>query len=156
MKISLIQTGKTKTAYLKEGINEYHRRLKKYGSFKEITIPDLKNTRNLSIEEIKNKEGILSLKHCKPGDFIILLDENGKILSSTELAGYLEKKCNLGRDIVLVIGGAYGFSKEMYKRADDIISLSRLTFSHELVRLILAEQLYRVMTIIKGEPYHHK
>lgn len=155
MKVTLIQTGKTRLSYLNEGISDYQKRLSHYLSFDELTLPDLKNRKNLSVEEIKVREGEQLLKNCKPVDVVILLDEKGKVYSSVELAGYLQKKINIGRDIVLVIGGAYGFSQEVYRRANDMISLSRMTFSHQLVRLILVEQLYRAMTIIRGEPYHH-
>ena len=156
MKISLVQIGKTQEPYLKEGINEYQKRLIKYTGFREITIPDLKNAKNLSTQEIKTREAQLIMKNCKNDDFIILLDERGLMMSSLEFAGYLTKKFNAGRDIVMIIGGAYGFSKEIYERADDMISLSKMTFSHQLVRLILAEQLYRAMTIMRGDPYHHE
>jgi 23S rRNA (pseudouridine1915-N3)-methyltransferase len=155
MKVTLIQTGKTRFNYLHEGISDYQKRLNHYLRFDELTLPDIKNRKKLPVDEIKVREGEQLLKNCKPIDFVILLDENGKSYSSVELANYLLKKISIGRDIVLVIGGAYGFSQEVYKRANDMISLSRMTFSHQLVRLILVEQLYRAMTIIRGEPYHH-
>lgn len=155
MKVTLIQTGKTRFDYLHEGISDYQKRLIHYISFEEHTLPDLKNRKNLTMDEIKVREGEQLLKKCKSIDFVILLDENGKSYSSVELANYINKKIDIGRDIVLVIGGAYGFSQEVYRRANEMISLSRLTFSHQLVRLILVEQLYRAMTIIRGEPYHH-
>lgn len=156
MKISLIQVGKTQESYLREGIDEYHKRLNKYLTFNEITIPDLKNRKNLSTQEIKSREGDLIMKYCRNDEFLILLDERGRNMSSMEFSEYLSKKINIGRDIVMIIGGAYGFSRDLYERADDMISLSRMTFSHQLVRLILAEQLYRALTIIRGEPYHHE
>ena len=156
MKITLIQTGKTRFDYIQEGISDYQKRLRHYITFEELTLPDLKDRKNLSIEEIKVREGAQLLKKCKSLDFVILLDENGKSFSSMELANYLQKRIVSGRNIVLVIGGAYGFSKEVFKRADETISLSKMTFSHQLVRLILLEQLYRAMTIIRGEPYHHE
>lgn len=155
MKVTLIQTGKTRSDYLHDGISDYQKRLSHYISFNELTLPDLKNRKNIPVEEIKIREGEQLLKKCKPADFVILLDENGKSHTSVELANYLQKKITIGKDIVLVIGGAFGFSRDVYNRADDMISLSRMTFSHQLVRLILAEQLYRAMTIIRGEPYHH-
>lgn len=155
MKITLIQTGKTRFNYLNDGISDYHKRINHYISFNELTLPDLKNRKNLSVDEIKIREGEQLLKRCKPIDFVILLDENGKTYTSVELANYLHKKITNGRDIVLVIGGAFGFSQEVYGRANEMISLSKLTYSHQLVRLILVEQLYRAMTIIRGEPYHH-
>jgi 23S rRNA (pseudouridine1915-N3)-methyltransferase len=155
MKILLIQVGKTQEAYLREGIEKYHKRLKRYINFREITVPDLKNTKNMSEEEIRIREGKLMLRYCAPITHIILLDKKGKALSSTELADFLEKKTHIGKDIVMMIGGAYGFSAEVYERADEMLSFSNLTFSHEMVRLILAEQLYRAMTILRREPYHH-
>ena len=155
MKVTLIQTGKTRSDYLHDGISDYQKRLSHYISFNELTLPDLKSKKNIPVEEIKLREGEQLLKKCKPADFVILLDENGKNYSSVELANYLQNKITAGKDIVMVIGGAFGFSGEVYRRANDMISLSRMTFSHQMVRLILAEQLYRAMTIIRGEPYHH-
>jgi len=155
MQITLIQTGKTRFAYLLEGINDYHKRILHYIKFSEITIPDLRNTKNLSFAELRRKEGEQILKIIDKSAFLVLLDERGRQSSSEEFAEFVKKNMNSGRDIVLVIGGAYGFSEEVYARADDKISLSKMTFSHQLVRLIFAEQLYRAMTIIRGEPYHH-
>jgi 23S rRNA (pseudouridine1915-N3)-methyltransferase len=155
MQIKLIQTGKTRFAYLQEGISDYHKRIRHYINFEEITIPDVKKSKSLSIAEIRKKEGEQILKLIDKADFLILLDERGKQSSSEEFAGFIRKNMNSGRDIVLLIGGAYGFSEEVYLRANDKISLSKMTFSHQLVRLIFAEQLYRAMTIIRGEPYHH-
>jgi len=155
MRITLIQLGKTRFSYLQEGISDYHKRIQHYVTFEEVTLPDLKNSKNLSVSEIKKKEGEQVLKLIEKAAFLVLLDERGKQNSSEEFAEFLLKNMNSGRDIVLLIGGAYGFSEEVYSRANDKISLSRLTFSHQLVRLIFAEQLYRAMTIIRGEPYHH-
>ena len=155
MKISILQAGKTRFSYLKEGIVVYHERIRHYINFEEVTLPDLKNTKNLLPEEVKNREGDQIIKSFKPTDFVVLLDEKGKEFNSTEFAEYIQKKMNSGKDLIFVIGGAYGFSKPVYAKAGEIISLSRMTFSHQLVRLILAEQLYRAFTIIRGEPYHH-
>lgn len=155
MQITLIQIGKTKFSYLQEGISDYQKRLKHYINFEEVTIADLKNAKNLSSAEIKKKEGEMLLKLIDKAAFLVLLDERGKQSSSEEFAEFIRKNMNSGKDIVLVIGGAYGFSEDVYSRANDKISLSKMTFSHQLVRLIFAEQLYRAMTIIKGEPYHH-
>jgi len=155
MRITLIQLGKTRFSYLQEGISDYHKRIQHYVTFEEVTLPDLKNSENLSVSEIKKKEGEQVLKLIEKAAFLVLLDERGKQNSSEEFAEFLLKNMNSGRDIVLLIGGAYGFSEEVYSRANDKMSLSRLTFSHQLVRLIFAEQLYRAMTIIRGEPYHH-
>jgi 23S rRNA (pseudouridine1915-N3)-methyltransferase len=155
MQITLIQTGKTRFTYLREGVNDYHKRIRHYINFEEITIPDLKNSKNLNAAEIKKKEGEQFLRLIDKAAFLILLDERGKQSSSEEFAEFIRKNMNSGRDIVLIIGGAYGFSEEVYSRANDKFSLSKMTFSHQLVRLIFAEQLYRAMTIIRGEPYHH-
>ncbi len=155
MRITLIQLGKTKFSYLQEGISDYHKRIQHYITFEEVSLPDLKNSKNLSVPEIKKREGEQVLKLIDKAAFLVLLDERGKQNSSEEFAEFVLKNMNSGRDIVLLIGGAYGFSEEVYSRANDKISLSRLTFSHQLVRLIFAEQLYRAMTIIRGEPYHH-
>jgi len=155
MQITLIQTGKTKFSYLKEGISDYYKRIQHYINYSEITIPDLKNVKNLSVAEIKKKEGEQALKLIDRSAFLILLDERGKQSSSEEFAEFIRKKMNSGKDIVLLIGGAYGFSDDLYARANDKISLSKMTFSHQIIRLIFAEQLYRALTIIRGEPYHH-
>jgi 23S rRNA (pseudouridine1915-N3)-methyltransferase len=155
MRITLIQLGKTRFAYLQEGISDYHKRIQHYINFDEITIPDLKNSKNLSSAEVKKKEGEQILKLIEKSAFLVLLDERGKQSNSEEFAEFVQKNMNSGRDIVMLIGGAYGFSEEVYARANDKISLSKMTFSHQLVRLIFAEQLYRAMTIIRGEPYHH-
>ena len=157
MKISLITVGKTDIAWVRQGLDMYVSRLKHYAPFEVIEIPELKNVSALSKEQIKSKEGELVLKYLKPADDLILLDEHGKELRSIEFAKYLEDKMiGSGRDIVFVIGGAYGFSPEVYERANGKISLSKMTFSHQIVRTIFAEQLYRAFTIIKGEPYHHE
>ncbi len=155
MRITLIQVGKTRFPYLQEGISDYQKRIEHYVNFDEITIQDLKNTKNLSTTEVKKKEGEQILKIVDKSAYLVLLDERGKQYSSEEFADFIKKSMNSGRDIVLLIGGAYGFSEDVYSRANDKISLSKMTFSHQLVRLIFAEQLYRAMTIIKGEPYHH-
>ena len=140
-----------------EGLGVYTSRLKHYISFDLVEIPELKNVSALSREQIKSKEGDLILKALKPSDEVILLDEHGKEYRSVEFAADLERKFSRsGRDIVYVIGGAYGFSDGVYARADGKLSLSKMTYSHQLVRTIFAEQLYRAFTIMKGEPYHHE
>ncbi len=132
-------------------------RLKHYIPFSIIEIPELKNVSALSKDQIKIKEGELILKNIRNTDDVILLDERGKEYSSVELAGIIQNKINHeGRDIVYVIGGAYGFSDAVYARANSKLSLSRMTFSHQMVRAIFAEQIYRAFTIMKGEPYHHE
>lgn len=155
MKIRLIWTGKTADAYLDEGIAIYQNRLKHYCRFEIQTLPDIKNAKSLSKEELKEREGKQLLDALGPQDILVLLDEGGKMCTSPQLADFVQKLLNRGGTIVFVIGGAYGFSAEVYNRADAKVSLSPLTFSHQMVRLIFAEQLYRAFTILKGEPYHH-
>lgn len=157
MKITLLTVGKTDRDWVKQGLDIYVSRLKHYVPFSMIEIPELKNVSALTKEQIKAKEGELILKNLRNTDDVILLDEHGKEYSSMELAGILRDKMTYGgRDIVYVIGGAYGFSEAVYARADSKLSLSRMTFSHQMVRAIFAEQIYRAFTIIKGEPYHHE
>lgn len=156
MKITLLVVGKTDVAWLREGIDVYVKRLKHYVSFELEVISDLKRSKNLSIEQQKQKEGELILARVAPGKEIHLFDEGGKTLSSKELASFIEQKM-LGslKELVFVIGGPYGFSDDVYRQAHSKISLSRLTFSHQMVRLLCVEQIYRAFTILKGEPYHH-
>jgi len=153
----LLTVGKTDKDWVKQGMDIYVSRLKHYIPFSITEIPELKNVSALSREQIKAKEGELILKNVKPADNLVLLDERGKEYSSVEFAKVLQDKINYeGKDIVFVIGGAYGFSEDVYRRANSKMSLSRMTFSHQMVRAIFAEQLYRAFTIIKGEPYHHE
>lgn len=157
MKIVLLTVGKTDKDWVKMGLDIYVSRLRHYVPFSISEIPELKNVSSLSKEQIKAKEGELILKSLKPSDDVILLDEHGKEFSSIEFAGTLQKKISYeGKDIVFVIGGAYGFSEAVYGRANSKISLSRMTFSHQMVRAIFAEQIYRAFTIMRGEPYHHE
>lgn len=157
MKITLLTVGKTDRDWVRQGLDIYVSRLKHYIPFSIIEIPELKNVSALSKEQIKSKEGELILKNIRATDDVILLDERGKEFSSVELAKIIQDKINYGgRDIVYVIGGAYGFSEEVYARANSKLSLSRMTFSHQMVRAIFAEQIYRAFTIMKGEPYHHE
>jgi 23S rRNA (pseudouridine1915-N3)-methyltransferase len=157
MKITFITVGKTQEAYLKEGIDKYVKRLKFYTKLTIIEIDELKNTKALNQEQQKAKEAELILKKILPSDHVILLDENGMEVSSTQFAAYIDKKA-LGSiaNLVFVVGGPYGFSASVYERANDKLSLSAMTFSHQMVRLFFVEQLYRAFTIIKGEPYHHE
>ena len=156
MKIKLIVVGKTNTAYLKSGENEYENRLKHYCNFEEVIISEVKNGSKLSKNELKIKEGKLILKKISPGDKVILLDNDGNVFSSNEFADFLNKNMlNSNKKLVFIIGGAYGFSKNMYYKADYKLSLSKMTFSHQMVRLIFKEQLYRALTIHKREKYHH-
>ncbi len=157
MKITLLTVGKTDKDWVRQGLDIYVSRLKHYISFNIIEIPELKNVSALSKDQIKTKEGELILKNIRNTDDVILLDERGKEYSSMELAGIIRNKINYeGKDIVYVIGGAYGFSDAVYARANSKMSLSRMTFSHQMVRAIFSEQIYRAFTIIKGEPYHHE
>jgi 23S rRNA (pseudouridine1915-N3)-methyltransferase len=157
MKVTLLEIGKTEADYLKKGIDIYLKRIPHYMPFKEVVIPALRNTANLSEEMQKQKEGSLILEQLGPGDELILLDEKGHTFSSVDFAKFIEKKMVAGsRNLVFVIGGPYGFSDEVYSRASLKISLSPMTFSHQMVRLIFVEQYYRAMTILKGEPYHHQ
>ena len=157
MKISLITVGKTDVKWVREGLELYVSRLSHYVPFTLEEIPELKNVSALTRDQIKEKEGEGILKRIKAGDEVVLLDERGRELRSVELAAWLrEKLSRSGRDLVFVIGGAYGFSQAVYDRSDASLSLSRMTFSHQMVRTIFAEQLYRAFTIMKGEPYHHE
>ena len=157
MKIKLIVVGKTNTAYLKTGENEYENRLKHYCNFEEIIINDVKNGSKFSKNELKVREGNLILKKISSIDKVILLDNRGKIYSSIEFSIFLkEKMLHSTKSLVFIVGGAYGFSDEVYNRANNKLSLSKMTFSHQMVRLIFKEQLYRGFTIIKGDKYHHE
>jgi len=138
-------------------MDKYLKRLKHYIPFKVVEIPELKNTKSLSQDQQKNKEAELIFKHISTTDQLILLDENGLNLSSTQFSGFLNKKMvGSVQNLVFVVGGPYGFSNDVYNRAHEKISLSRMTFSHQMVRLFFIEQVYRAFTIIKGEPYHHE
>lgn len=157
MKITLLTVGKTDIPWVKEGLEMYVSRLRHYVNFELKEIPELKKAGALTRDQIKQKEGELILKETRTSDDLILLDEHGREFRSLEFADLLGSKLsNSSRDIVFVIGGAYGFSPEVYSRADSKISLSKMTYSHQLVRTIFAEQLYRAFTIMKGEPYHHE
>ncbi len=156
MRVSLITVGKTDIKWVSEGLEVYSSRLRHYIPFEIREIPELKNVSALSRDQIKTAEGKLILKSLKDSDDLILLDERGKEFRSVEFADWLQKRMTAGRDIVFVIGGAYGFSQEVYQRAGGMVSLSKMTFSHQMVRTIFVEQLYRALTILKGESYHHE
>lgn len=157
MKITLLTVGKTDKDWVRQGLDIYVSRLKHYIPFSIVEIPELKNAAAMSKEQIKTKEGELILKNIRSTDDVILLDERGKEFSSVEFAKIIQDKISyVGKDIVYVIGGAYGFSDAVYQRADSKLSLSRMTFSHQMVRAIFAEQIYRAFTIMRGEPYHHE
>ena len=157
MNVTMLTVGKTDVKWVGEGLDLYAGRLRHYLPFSIVEIPELKKASALTEEQIRQKEGELILCHAAPGDTLILLDEHGREFRSLELASWLEKQLGSGaRNLLFVIGGAYGFSPEVYARANGKLSLSRMTFSHQMVRVIFAEQLYRACTILKGEPYHHE
>lgn len=157
MKITLMVVGKTVDKSLIQMIEDYVKRLKFYTDFEIVIIPDLKNNKNMPFDVQKEKEGEMILRSLNDSDDVILMDEHGKEFSSVEFASYIQKKMTSGlKRLVFIIGGPYGFSPAVYARAGGKISLSRMTFSHQMVRLIFTEQLYRAFTILKGEPYHHE
>jgi 23S rRNA (pseudouridine1915-N3)-methyltransferase len=157
MKITLLQIGKTTDKHISEVADQYSTRIKKYTVFEVVTISDIKNTRNMSVQQQKEKEGKRIIQATTTEDYVILLDERGKAYRTIEFSGLMEKIFMFSKKrIVFVIGGPWGFSEEVYSRADLSMSLSNMTFPHQLVRLLFLEQLYRVFTIIKGEPYHHE
>lgn len=157
MTIKLLAIGKTDNKQLQQLIDDYTKRLGFYIGFNLEIIPDLKKVKNLSEDQQKQKEGALILGKLKPTDALILLDENGKQFDSVGFSNYLQKHMNSGiKQLVFVIGGPYGFSPEVYAKAQGKISLSKMTFSHQMVRLFVIEQLYRGFTILRNEPYHHR
>ena len=157
MRVSLILVGKTVNKHFVELLDDYTSRVKHYIGFDIITIPELKNTKHLSSDQQKQQEGDLILKQLQPGDHVVLLDEHGKELRSVDFSKYMEQRMQtVSKRMVFIIGGPYGFSPEVYAKANEKLSLSKMTFSHQMVRLIFVEQLYRAMTIMKGEPYHHE
>ena len=157
MKIALIVIGKTDAGYFVEAINEYKNRLVHYIPFEMEVIPDIKNAKNLSESQQKEKEGELILKTLQPGDYLVLLDEKGKEFTSMQFSAYMERKTHtVPKRLVFVVGGPYGFNDAVYKSAAEKISLSKMTFSHQMIRLIFIEQIYRAMTILNNEPYHHE
>ncbi|MFN7118270.1 MAG: 23S rRNA (pseudouridine(1915)-N(3))-methyltransferase RlmH [Saprospiraceae bacterium] len=156
MKIELWAIGKTNEKYLEEGITIYLKRLKHYINFEFSVIPDIKQAGNLNALQLKNKEGETILARLKNEDFLILLDEKGDVYTSEAFADYIQQKLQISyKRIIFLIGGAYGFSEDLYVRANSKLSLSKMTFSHQMVRLFFVEQLYRAMTILKNEPYHN-
>ncbi|WP_064967012.1 23S rRNA (pseudouridine(1915)-N(3))-methyltransferase RlmH [Tenacibaculum ovolyticum] len=157
MKIKLIAIGKTDDKNLIQLINNYESRLKHYVKFELDIIPDIKNVKNLSESQQKEKEGELILSKLQNTDQLVLLDDKGKHFTSIEFSQYLQKKMNSGiKQLVLIIGGPYGFSEAIYKKALGKISLSKMTFSHQMIRLFIVEQIYRGFTILRNEPYHHE
>lgn len=157
MKISLILVGKTTDKHIAALVDDYTARVKHYVGFDLVVIPELKNTKALTEEQQKKSEAELILKHLQDGDHVVLLDERGKEFRSMEWADWMRRKQHtVSRRLVFVVGGPYGFAPDVYFRANEMLSLSRMTFSHQMVRLFFVEQIYRAMTIIKGTPYHHE
>lgn len=157
MNIKLIVVGKTNQSYVEEGVNEYFSRLKHYISFEIIVVPDVKGAKNLSSSTLKDKEAENIIKYLNNQDSVVLLDEHGQEFRSKEFAQYLQKKMNQGtKTLVFVVGGAFGFSDKMYSLTSEKISISKMTFSHQMIRLLFTEQLYRAFTILHNEPYHNE
>ena len=157
MKIHLVVVGKTTATYISDAVDEYYRRLRHYITFDIEVIPELKNAKNLSFEQQKEKEADMILKCLLPGDYMVLLDERGKEFSSLKFSEYIEHKMHtVPKRLIFIIGGPYGFSQRIYTAAQEKISLSKMTFSHQMIRMIFIEQLYRAMTILNNEPYHHE
>lgn len=157
MNIKLILVGKTEEKYLREGIEIFEKRLKNYVNFEMIIIPSLKETKSLSPQTVKEKEGELILKQVLKYDKIILFDEKGLEFTSMDYSVFLQKHMNAGvKNLCFVVGGAFGFSDEVYKKADQKVALSKMTFSHQMIRLFIVEQLYRAFSILKNEPYHNQ
>lgn len=156
MKIILMAIGKTRSRLLADGVEEYSGRINRYLPFETFFLPDVRTTRTMTEPMQKELEGQMMLERLQPSDYVMLLDERGTEMTSREFAGFVDKRMSSGlKRLVFVIGGPYGFSPAMYERADARLSLSRMTFSHEMVRLFFTEQVYRAMTILRGEPYHH-
>ena len=157
MEIELLTVGKTTIRFVEDGIAEYSKRLKHYIPYSIKSLPDVKNASKLDPAKQKEAEGEKILDAISNSDFVVLLDERGKQYSSIEFSAFLEKQMISGRrKVVFVVGGPYGFSQPVYDRADSLLSLSKMTFNHEMVRLFFTEQIYRAMTILRGEPYHHE
>lgn len=155
MRITLIESGRTKDSFIREGVEVFRKRVVKYVPFRIVTVPDLKNAGRMTMKEVQENEGMQLLKRITPGSHVVLLDERGEQYDSIAFARYLNGLEGRVKELQFVIGGPYGFSETVYERAHETLSLSRLTFSHQLVRVVFMEQLYRAYTILKGEPYHH-
>ncbi|MGV6861807.1 MAG: 23S rRNA (pseudouridine(1915)-N(3))-methyltransferase RlmH [Putridiphycobacter sp.] len=157
MKIKIIAIGKTHKSFLVDGEAEYLKRIKKYVPIEKVEIPDLKNAKKLTFEQIKLKEGELLLSKIEPHSLIVLLDEKGREYTSMKFSNWIQDKMNRGyKNIIFLIGGAYGFSDEVYKVANEKLALSKMTFSHQMIRMLFTEQIYRAFTILNNEPYHHE
>lgn len=156
MKTVLILVGKTTDKHFAAGIDDYASRISHYMPFEIVVIPELRNTKSLGEHQQKAAEGELILRQIQPSDTVVLLDEHGKEYRSIEFARWIEKLQQTARSLVFIIGGPYGFADSVYERSDAKLSLSKMTFSHQMIRLLFVEQIYRACTIIKGEPYHHE
>jgi len=157
MQLNILCIGKTGKSFLEEGEREYLKRLTNYIPVELIVLPDIKNAKSLSEQQIKHKEGLQFMEKIQPKDSVVLLDERGKQYDSVAFSNLLQEQFNRGgKQVFFLIGGPYGFSDEIYQRANGQISLSKMTFSHQMIRLFFIEQIYRAMTILKGEPYHHR
>ena len=156
MEICVLSVGKIATSWIQEGIQLFETRVVRYVKYSSLIIPDIKNAKSLSLDSLKDEEGKAILQNINSSDFVVLLDEKGKEQTSVEFAQWIQKQMNTGRKrLLLIIGGPFGFSDAVYTRADSKIALSKMTFTHEMAKLILTEQIYRALTILKGEPYHH-
>lgn len=157
MDIELLTVGKTGIKFVGEGLEEYTKRLKRYIPYQIVSLPDVKKASSMTEQKQKEAEGEMILSRLQTSDYVVLLDEHGREYSSMEFSSFLQKQMLAGRKkLVFVVGGPYGFSQEVYDRSDSKLSLSRMTFNHEMVRLFFTEQVYRAMTILRGEPYHHE
>jgi 23S rRNA (pseudouridine1915-N3)-methyltransferase len=157
VKVILLVVGKTDAGFWADALAEYSSRLKHYLSFETEVIPEIKKIKNLTEEQQKEQEGRLIINAVQPGDYVVLLDERGKEITSVQFARFLEKKLQISQKrLTFIIGGPFGFSAGVYQRADECLSISKMTFSHQMIRAIFAEQLYRAMTILRGEKYHHE
>ena len=157
MKMTLLVVGRTVESHYITAINDYLQRTRRFLSFEMEIIPELKNTKSLSMEQQKEKEGEMICKSLQPGDYIVLLDEYGKEMRSIDFADWMKHKMiTVNKRLVFIIGGPYGFSQKVYSAANEKISMSKMTFSHQMIRLIFVEQIYRAMTILNGGPYHHE
>ncbi|MCH5234295.1 MAG: 23S rRNA (pseudouridine(1915)-N(3))-methyltransferase RlmH [Muribaculaceae bacterium] len=156
MEICLLSVGKISSSWIQQGIDMFESRIGRYIKFSTLIIPDIKNSKSLSIENLKEEEGKAIIGNINSSDFVVLMDEKGKEYTSRGFSEWIQKQMNAGRKrLMIVIGGPFGFSQNVYARADSTIALSKLTFTHEMAKLILTEQIYRSMTILRGEPYHH-
>lgn len=156
MEIGILSVGKIASEWVNKGVEQFNSRIKRYVKYTSIIIPDLKNSKSLSKDNITEEEGKLLLQQIQPSDLVVIMDEKGKHFTSREFADWIQKQMNTGKKRMLfVVGGPFGFSESVYKRADYKVALSKMTFTHEMAKLLLTEQIYRAMTILKGEPYHH-